>query len=79
MVDCVLCTLSLSLSLSFSYSLSLSPHPPLSLAAYEGVEEYSCKYFANRKDKLKLAGKQQGPLVRIHMHMHKRGAGYMSK
>lgn len=32
-------------------------------AVYEGVEEYSCKYFAVRTEKRKLSVKQQGPLV----------------
>ena len=35
-------------------------------AVYEGVEEYSCKYFAVRKDKLKLSEKEQGPLVCVY-------------
>ena len=35
------------------------------ILVYEGVEEYSCKYFAVRKEKLKLSKNQQGPLVRI--------------
>ena len=31
---------------------------------YEGVEEYSCKYFAERKERQKLVEKGDGPLVR---------------
>ena len=35
----------------------------LAKLVYEGVEEYSCRYFAVRKEKRKLSEKQQGPLV----------------
>lgn len=41
-------------------------HAVLVLLVYEGVEEYSCKYFAARKEKLKLSENQQGPLVCRH-------------
>ena len=30
---------------------------------YEGVEEYSCKYFAERKERQRLVEKGDGPLV----------------
>lgn len=51
-----------------SYLSSSLDHssPEFCFAEFEGQEEYSCKVFAERLERLKLTSQGEGPLVRVH-------------
>ena len=47
-----------------SFVLTNQPTSSIASAVYEGRVEYSCKYFTERKQRQRLSGKGDGPLVR---------------
>lgn len=68
--DVVCCKLCSFQQNTESWLSKINSRDPISLplvfyicAVYEGVEEYSCKYFAERKERQKLVKKGDGPLV----------------